>query len=153
MEVRAVSHLTIGQLAKRARVNVETIRYYERHGLLPAPSRRASGYRQYSQDDVAYLRFIRRAKTLGFSLKEIAELLALRVDPRTTCEDIRQQAQHKLAEIEAKIHTLACIHGALQQLLVACSGQGPTSACPILEALSLQEEGSDDRFQALETEG
>jgi MerR family transcriptional regulator, copper efflux regulator len=76
MEVRAVSHLTIGQLAKRARVNVETIRYDERCGPLPQPPRRASGCRQYSQDGVVSLRFIRRAKTLGFSLKEIAELLA-----------------------------------------------------------------------------
>jgi MerR family copper efflux transcriptional regulator len=113
MEVRAVSHLTISQLAKRARVNVETIRYYERRGLLPAPSRRASGYRQYSQDNVAYLRFIRRAKTLGFSLKEIAELLASRVDPKTTYEDIRGQAQHKLAEVKARIHNLERIQGAL----------------------------------------
>lgn len=76
MEVRAVSCLTIGQLAKRTRVNVETIRYDERRGPLPQPPRRASGYRQYSQDDVVSLRFIRRAKTLEFSLKEIAELLA-----------------------------------------------------------------------------
>ena len=76
MEVRAVSCLTIGQLAKRTRVNVETIRYDERCGRLPQPPRCASGYRQYSQDDVVSLRFIRRAKTLGFSLKEIAELLA-----------------------------------------------------------------------------
>jgi MerR family copper efflux transcriptional regulator len=76
-----MTHLTISQLAKQAGVNVETVRYYERRGLLPQPPRRASGYRQYSQDDVAYLQFIRRAQTLGFSLKEIAELLALRVDP------------------------------------------------------------------------
>jgi MerR family transcriptional regulator, copper efflux regulator len=76
MEVRAVSHLTIGQSAKRARVNVETIRYDERYRPLPQPLRRASGYRQYSQDDVVSLRFIRRAETLGFSLKGIAELLA-----------------------------------------------------------------------------
>ena len=139
-----VDHLTIGQLAKRAQVNVETIRYYERRGLLPAPARQAPGYRQYSQDDVAYLQFIWRAKSLGFSLKEIAALLALRVDPKTTCEDMRQQAQHKLAEVEAKIHTLERIQGALQQLIVACSGQGPTSACPILEALSRREGGDKE---------
>ena len=134
-----MTHLTISQLAKHAGVNVETVRYYERRGLLPAPLRSASGYRQYSQDDVAYLRFIRRAQTLGFSLKEIVELLALRVAPETTCEDVRKQAQHKMADVEAKIHTLNRIKGALQQLIVACSGQGPTSACPILEALTTPE--------------
>jgi DNA-binding transcriptional MerR regulator len=84
-----MNNLTISQLAKHAGVNVETVRYYERRGLLPAPQRSASCYRHYSQDDVAYLRFIRRAQTLGFSLKEIVELLALRVASETTCEDIR----------------------------------------------------------------
>lgn len=133
-----MNHLTISQLAKQAGVNVETVRYYERRGLLPAPRRGASGYRYYSQDDIAYLRFIRRAQTLGFSLKEIAELLALRVDPETTCEDVRKQAERKMVDVEAKIHTLERIKGALQQLIAACSGQGPTSACPILEALNSQ---------------
>ena len=134
-----MSHLTISQLAKQAEVNVETVRYYERRGLLRAPQRGASGYRQYSRDDVAYLRFIRRAQTLGFSLKEIAELLALRVDPETTCEDIRNQAQHKLSDVDAKIHTLERMKRALQQLIATCSGQGPTGTCPILEALTTQE--------------
>jgi DNA-binding transcriptional MerR regulator len=86
-----MTHLTISQLAKQAQVTVETVRYYERRGLLPEPPRRTSGYRQYSQDDLAYLQFIRRAQTLGFSLNEIAELLALRVDPATSCHDVREQ--------------------------------------------------------------
>ena len=106
LEVKAVRHLTIGQLAKRARVHVETIRYYERHGLLPEPSRRASGYRQYSPVDVAYLRFIRRAKTLGFSLKEIKVLLGWRVEPTVGCRDVRAQAERKLSEVDAKIRVL-----------------------------------------------
>jgi len=142
-----MNELTIGQLAQQAQVNVETVRYYERRGLLPAPPRRESGYRQYSPQDVAYLQFIRRAKTLGFSLTEIADLLALRVDPETTCGDVRAQAERKLADVEAKIRTLERIKGALMQLIAACSGQGPMSACPILEALDTQEpqEGSPVR--------
>jgi MerR family copper efflux transcriptional regulator len=139
-----MKELTISQLAQQAQVNVETVRYYERRGLLPAPPRRESGYRQYSAQDVAYLRFIRRAKTLGFSLTEIADLLALRVDPETTCADVRAQAEHKLADVDAKIRDLKRIKGALTQLVADCSGQGPMSACPILEALETQElqEGS-----------
>jgi Hg(II)-responsive transcriptional regulator len=131
--------LTIGQLAQQAQVNVETVRYYERRGLLPAPPRRESGYRQYSAQDVAYLQFIRRAKTLGFSLTEIADLLALRVDPETTCADVRARAERKLADVDAKIRDLKRIKGALTQLVADCSGQGPMSDCPILEALETQE--------------
>jgi Hg(II)-responsive transcriptional regulator len=135
-----MNHLTISQLAKQAQVNVETVRYYERRGLLPQPPRRASGYRQYSPDDLAYLQFIRRAQTLGFSLKEIAELLALRVDPTMNCYDVRERAERKLADVDAKIRALEGMQVALQQLVAACSGQGPTSACPILEALETQED-------------
>jgi MerR family mercuric resistance operon transcriptional regulator len=99
----------------------------------------ASGYRQYSPDDVAYLRFIQRAKTLGFSLKEIAELLGLRVHPTVSCRDVRAQAERKLSEVDAKIRVLEEMKVALQQLVAACSGQGPTSTCPILEALTTPE--------------
>lgn len=134
-------HLTIGQLAKQAQVNVETVQYYERLGLFPEPSRLASGYRQYSQDEVAYLRFIRRAKTLGFSLKEIAALLTLRVDPAMSRNYVRERAERKLAEIEAKMRALERMKAALHQLVMSSSGQGPTSACPILEALHVQEQG------------
>ena len=130
-----MSDLTIGQLAKQAQVHVETIRYYERRGLLSAPARYASGYRQYSQQHMASLRFIQHAKTLGFSLNEIADLLALRVDPDSTCEDVRKRAERKLAEVDAKIRVLEGMTGALQRLIAACSGQSPSSACPILEAL------------------
>jgi MerR family transcriptional regulator, copper efflux regulator len=134
-----VTYLTISQLAKQAQVNVETVRYYERRGLLPQPPRRASGYRQYSQADLAYLQFIRRAQTLGFSLKEIAELLAMRVDPTMSCHDVREQAAHKLADVDAKIHALEDIKVALQRLIALCSGEGPISACPILDALTTPE--------------
>jgi Hg(II)-responsive transcriptional regulator len=134
-----MTHLTISQLATRAGVNVETVRYYERRGLLPEPPRRASGYRQYSPADVAYLQFIQRAQRLGFSLKEIAELLALRVNSTTSCGDVKARAERKLADVEGKLQALERIQGTLQQLIDSCRGQGPTSACPILEALETQE--------------
>jgi len=132
--------VTIGQLARKARVHVETVRYYERRGLLPEPLRRWSGYRQYSQDDVMRLQFIKRAQKLGFSLKEIAELLSLRVDPETSCDDVKKRTEAKLADIEAKIHALERMRKALKKLVASCSGRGPTSACPILEALEAMEE-------------
>jgi MerR family transcriptional regulator, copper efflux regulator len=131
-----VTHFTISQLANHAQVTVETVRYYERRGLLPKPPRRAAGYRQYSQDHLAYLEFIRRAQALGFSLKEIAELLALRADPRMRCHDVRAQAAHKLADVDAKIRALEHIRGVLERLIAECPGEGPLSACPILDALT-----------------
>jgi len=128
-------NLTIGQLAKKTEVNVETVRFYERRGLMPKPLRRESGYRQYSDDDIARLRFIRRAKELGFSLKEILELLSLRVDPDTTCGDVKRRAKAKIADIELKIRTLQGMKRALAKLVTLCRGRGPSSECPILETL------------------
>src|SRR2546425_6976159 len=98
--------LTIGQVARRAGVGVETVRFYEREGLLEEPPRRESGYRQYGEDIVARLQFIRRAKELGFTLNEIKELLSLRLDPSTTCAEVKDRAQAKIADIEQKIRTL-----------------------------------------------
>ncbi len=126
----------IGQLAKRTRVNIETIRYYERRGLLPEPPRRESGYRQYSHDAVARLEFIRHGKELGFSLTEIAELLALRVDPDTSCADVRTRAEAKIADVRERIQSLSRIEEALTRLAAQCRGRGPTSDCPILDALN-----------------
>jgi len=127
--------LTIGQLAKKAGVNVETIRYYERRGLIPEPPRRESGYRQYGPDFVLRLQFIKRAQELGFSLNEIAELLALRVDSNTVCSDVKQRAEVKIADIEAKIQTLQQMKQALVALVAVCNENGTTSECPILETL------------------
>lgn len=127
--------LTIGKLANRGGVNVQTIRYYERSGLLPAPSRTASGYRLYADDAVRRLSFIRQAQFLGFSLSEIQELLSLRMESGTTCADIRQRAQHKIVAVDRKIEDLRRIKSALTKLAAACRGNGPTSDCPILEAL------------------
>jgi len=132
--------LTIGQLAKQSRVNLETIRYYERRGLLRRPPRTDSGYRIFSANDVQRIRFIKRAQELGFSLKEIQELLALRIHPGTSCAEIRQRTEVKIADIDEKIRTLKAMKKALVRLTNACSGRGPVSDCPILE--SLQEENS-----------
>ncbi len=128
--------LTIGQLARQALVNIETIRYYERRGLIPEPPRTESGYRQYSWDAVARIRFIKRAQELGFSLREISELLSLRVDPNTTCADVKKRAEAKIADVEQKIEALQKMKEALTTLVAMCQReQAPTSACPILETL------------------
>ncbi len=132
--------LTIGQLAKQAGVGVETVRFYERKALLDRPPRTASGYRQYSQDVVRRIRFIRLAKELGFSLKEVAELLSLRVDPETTCAEVKAQAEDKIADIDAKLHDLQRMKETLVRLVTTCSGRGPISQCPILDALEPHEE-------------
>ena len=131
--------LTIGQVARHAGVGIETVRFYERQGLLEEPARKQSGYRQYGEDVVARLRFIRRAKELGFSLKEIKELLALRVDPTTTCAEVRSKAAAKLTDVEQKIEALQRIRTALVKLTAVCRGRGPTSECPILDALDGEE--------------
>ena len=132
--------LTIGQLAKQAGVNVETVRYYERRSLLPEPPRTAAGYRQYSADALRRIGFIRRAQELGFTLHEIGGLLALRVEPDTNCDAVENQAEHAIARIEEKITQLERMRGALHDLAAACRAREPSSDCPILEALD--QEGS-----------
>lgn len=132
--------LTIGGLASHGGVNVATIRYYERRGLLPTPSQARSGYRLYADDAVRRLRFIRQAQLLGFSLNEIQELLSLRMQPGTTCADIRQRAREKIATVNDKIEDLQRMKSALTKLARACQGQGPVSECPILEALEKERD-------------
>lgn len=134
--------LTIGLLARRAGIGVETVRFYEREGLIGRPARRVSGYRQYDEDTLARLRFIRHAKELGFTLKEIGELLSLRLDPATSCADVRRRATAKIADIEAKIQTLQRIRRAVLKLTQACDVRGSSSRCPILEVLDHEEEVS-----------
>jgi len=131
--------LSIGQVARRAGVGVETVRFYEREGLLEEPPRRASGYRQYSEEVVARLRFIKRAQQLGFSLKEISELLLLRVDAQTSCEEVKGRTEAKIAEVERKMVELQRMRQALLQVHSLCTGQGPTGRCPMLDALNQQE--------------
>jgi len=127
--------LTIGNLAEQAAVNVQTLRYYERRGLLPAPPRTDGGYRQYPPDSVARVRFIKRAQLLGFSLGEIAELLDLRVHPRRTCSAMRRKAEVKRAEIDRRIRALGDLRAALDDLIEACDSNTPTKECPIIESL------------------
>jgi MerR family mercuric resistance operon transcriptional regulator len=127
--------LLMGEVARRAGVNRETIRYYERIGLLQKPLRTGSGYRLYPLEAVARAQVIKHAQELGFSLKEISEWLALRVDPDTTCGEVKRRAEIKIADIEEKIRALQGMKKALTKLVAACSGRGPTSECPILEAL------------------
>lgn len=133
--------LTIGQVAQQAEIGVETVRFYEREGLIDNPSRRPSGYRQYEPDVVDRLRFIRRAKDLGFTLREIKELLELRLDPKSNCTDVKPRALAKINEIDSKIATLQRMKEALVKLTRACSGKGTISDCPILDAL--EDRGSD----------
>lgn len=124
--------LTIGQVAKGVEVNIETIRYYERQGLIPLPPRRESGYRQYPEDIVNRVRFIKRAQELGFSLKEVAELLSLRVGPNTTCGDVKKVADGKITEIEGKIQSLKRMRDALMRLVETCEENRQAEECPIL---------------------
>lgn len=128
--------LTTAKLASEGGVNVETIRYYERNGLLPKPPRTPSGYRLFSGDAVQRLRFIRRAQDLGFTLKEIKDLLAIRVRPRASSADVRQRAEAKIADIDSKIRHLEAIREALRRITAKCSGKGPAASCSILEALN-----------------
>ncbi len=126
--------LTIGQVAKGVEVNIETIRYYERMGLIPLPPRRESGYRQYPEDIVNRVRFIKRAQELGFSLKEVAELLSLRVGPNTTCGDVKKVADSKITEIVGKIQSLERMRDALMRLVETCEESRQAEECPILWA-------------------
>ena len=131
--------LKTGDVAKQSGVNVETLRFYERKGLLTEPPRRMSGYRKYPPEAVQQIRFIKRAQELGFSLREIKELLTLRVEPGTTCAQVRQRAQEKVEHVQQKIADLQAIEQALRNLLGACSGRGPASECPILDHLDQKE--------------
>ena len=131
--------LKTGEVAKKGGVNLETIRYYERRGLLPRPPRTPAGYRTFGTDAVRRLRFVKRAQELGFSLKEVKELLALRVDARTSCAAVRKRAEAKIADIDQKLRALRVMKRALVRLTAACVGRGPVSACPILESLDHEE--------------
>jgi len=131
--------LKVGEVAKQAGVNLQTIHYYERRGLLPKPPRTGSNYRAYPDDAVLRVRFIKRAQELGFSLKEIKELLSLRAAPRTRCADVRDRAEAKVQDIDDKVRTLQAMQKALTKLISECSGKGPVTQCPILEALDSED--------------
>lgn len=134
-----MGNLKTGELAKRAGVNVETLRFYERKGLLPEPPRRESGYREYPEESITRIRFIKRAQELGFSLDEIHELLALRVKAETPCAGVKDFTEKKILDVQRKIADLKVIERALKKLTAACPGQGSVSdGCPILENLDIE---------------
>jgi MerR family mercuric resistance operon transcriptional regulator len=143
-----MQNLTIGQLAERAGVGVETIRFYERKGLVTQPPRPERGRRTYPPDTAERVRFIRRAKELGFSLREISELLALGMNPETGCADVRERALVKIAHIGEKIESLQRMKDALEKLSGICAGRGPISECPILEAL--RDPGKGQRIEVMQ---
>ena len=126
--------LTTSQVAERADVNLHTVRYYEKRGLLPEPARTAAGYRQYGSEHVAHIRFIKRAQDLGFTLEEIRELLDLRVVPGAGAE-VRAKTSEKVQEIDGKIRDLERIRAKLLELAAACEHHGSPASCLVLHAL------------------
>ena len=129
-----MENLTIGQLAKQAAVGIETVRFYERKGLLEKPERNVSGYRQYHLEAVSRIRFIKRAQEVGFSLVEIKGLLSLKLDPSKKCEDVMARALSKINEIEGKIEDLNRMKKALRDLTATCDTSSEIDQCPILKA-------------------
>jgi MerR family transcriptional regulator, copper efflux regulator len=132
----AIGSMTVGALAKQAGVKIDTIRYYERRGLLPKPPRTDSGYRTFTPSSLERLRFIRQAQALGFTLAEVNQLLALRVRPGTTCTEVRKRAEAKISDIELRIQSLHRMKRALHQLVSSCAAAGAASECSLLANLS-----------------
>lgn len=132
-----MSGISIGKVAKRTGVGIETIRNYERRGLLEEPPRTESGCRKYQSESLARLYFIKRAEELGFSLNEIKELLFLRQDSHATKADIKKRTLEKIEDVKKKRKELTRVLGVLEHLASTCDGDGPVSDCPILGALVL----------------
>lgn len=139
-----MSEYRIGDIARHAGVTVETIRFYEAQALIPKPPRTNSGYRLYTAETIRRIRFIKRAKELGFSLKDINALLVLRSRPGVTCSEVKIQALQKIAEVEDKIEDLMSILSALTGLVEQCDADADLSECPILDALDEKEAGAGD---------
>jgi MerR family mercuric resistance operon transcriptional regulator len=124
------------QVADAAGVNIETLRYYERRGILRPPRRNRAGYRQYDREAVDVVRFVKRAQGLGFTLEEVEDLLALR-RPRTgRCATVHKAANAKIDQIDSKIRALSAMRAALAELAAACTDDAATLACPLIEALT-----------------
>jgi MerR family copper efflux transcriptional regulator len=128
--------MTISKAARAAGVGVETVRFYERRNLIVRPSKPPDGgFRRYPPETIERVRFIRQAQGLGFSLREIEDLLSLRADPATDCGQVRARAVVKLEDVERKIGELERFRRALEELITACPGRGALRACSIMEAL------------------
>lgn len=130
-------HLTIGKVAKRAGVNIQTVLYYERIGLIHPIGRRESGYRIYSPDTIARIQFIKNSQELGFTLKEISGLLKLKVRSKAHCGDVKKKAEVKLKDVQSRIKKLESIERVLGDLIKTCKVQNKTDACPILKSLDI----------------
>lgn len=131
--------LTIGQVARQAGVNQETVRYYERRALLLAPERATSGYRQYPVTTVRRIGFIKRAQALGFTLDEVADLLALQESTSAPCEAVEREAHTVIARIDQKVAELSRMRTALESLTRACRSRAAPTECPLLDALAPHE--------------
>jgi Hg(II)-responsive transcriptional regulator len=135
--------LTIGKLAKKAGVSVDKVRFYERRGLIAEPSRTQSNYRIYPEEDITRLTFIKKAKELGFSLNEINKLLKIQTDPEASMADVKEWTETKIQEIRCRIKDLSRILAALEHLARSCDGHGPVSECPILGALTDDQDNTE----------
>jgi Hg(II)-responsive transcriptional regulator len=140
--------MNIGQLARQAGVPIDTVRYYERQRLIPEPARSASGYRQYGPEDVIRLNFIRRAKTLGFTLEDVGELMAISGHSSNDMNEMKQKASRKLEMVEARLAELARMRDALRELVEACPGHGALATCPIMAALTTDAAAAAEHDQA-----
>lgn len=127
--------MKIGSVAEAAGVEVSTVRYYERRGLLAEPPRTSAGYRQYDESAIDRIRFVRQAQNLGFTLEEIEELLALRVEHPSSCGVVEEATRAKLRSVEAKIRELERLRGVLARLVRACESKEATEECPVLGML------------------
>jgi MerR family transcriptional regulator, copper efflux regulator len=143
-----MQQMTIGKAAQRAGVGVETIRFYERTGLIERPAKPlGSGFREYPEATVRLIHFIRQAQKTGFSLKEIKELASLRIDPDADCSDIRARARSKLDEVKSKIAAMLVMKDALESLIRACPGEGTVEKCSIMDTFAtsdLPQAGNED---------
>lgn len=131
-----MKHISIGEVSKQAGVTVQAIRFYERRGLIPRAPRKESGYRQFSLDIVKRIEFIKRAKLLGFTLKEVEKFLALADGVASDCKEIQEFTAEKITEIEQKIRQLSSLKDVLVEGVRRCPGEGPISVCPIIDIFS-----------------
>ena len=135
-----MDHLSTSQLAKKSGINPETLRYYIRRGLIEEPERSSSGYRQYREETVRRIRFIKKAQELGFTLQEIKELLTFRIDSKTACRDTKQAVRQKIESVTQKISSLQRILHTLEQMESTCAASKIKAGCPILESLDQEDQ-------------
>ncbi|MBA4073790.1 MAG: heavy metal-responsive transcriptional regulator [Cyanobacteria bacterium PR.023] len=136
-EEGTASGLTIGQIATKTGTSVETLRYYEKFGLLEAPERTSANYRLFSQETIRVVKFIKKAQELGFTLKDIKQLLYLYNSPTADDDDVKAISLALLRDIDNRINTLNTMRSSLSELVAQCAGKHPVKHCPILNALDV----------------